>query len=102
MLAGFQPVWDAQEQAWVERLSVALPVEPWSDLFGRRSARQMRDFKNKLTSLCTALDAAAGDLDPHDACTRLRQVYREDFPVPARSATAKTHLPAIASSSSGA
>jgi hypothetical protein len=102
MLADFAPVWDAQEQAWVDRLTVTLPVEPWSDLFGRMSARQMRNFKDKLTSLRTALDATTVDLDPHDACTRLERAFGDDFPIPTRSATAKIHVPAIASSSSGA
>ena len=102
MLSRFQSVWDHDQQEWVQRLAVPLPVEPRNDLCARMSNKQMAEFKAKLEALCDALDAAAQEVDPVEACKTLRGVFGRDFPVPEKEATAKHHRPAFASSSSSA
>lgn len=102
LLGRFSPVWDPAEQAWVQRLVVRLPVEPWNDLFERMTAKQMDNFRAKLTVLLDALDAAAGAVDPVKACTTLKGVFGRDFPIPEKEETAKHHARAIASSSNSA
>ncbi len=94
--------WDEAEQKSVRRLVVTLPVEPGNDLFERMTNCQMEDFEQRLKDLLEALDAAAVEVDPVDACERLQRVFGEAFPVPSQEETAKRHLPAIVSSSSSA
>jgi hypothetical protein len=98
----FTPAWDKEEGEWVRRLVVMLPVEPWSDLFGRMSNRHMEALEDKLQKLLEALDAADAEIDPHEACKKLKAVFGDDFPVPPKEETAKRHAPAIVSSSSSA
>lgn len=102
MLGRFVSVWDSDEQQWVRRLSVTLPVEPWNDLFEQMTNRQMATFEDKLATLLAALDAAADEIGPEEACKQLQKVFGDDFPVPQKEETAKRHVPAIVSSSSSA
>jgi hypothetical protein len=102
ILNRFSLVWDENEQQWVRRLVVELPVEPWNDLFAKMTNAQMEDFEAKLKTLKAALDGAAESADPTDACEQLRSVFGDDFPVPPREETAKKHAPAIVSSSNSA
>lgn len=102
LLARFADHWDANEQQYVRRLHVTLPVEPQADLFERMSPKQMVDFEQRLKALLDALDAAAGDIEPIDACKRLQKVFGPDFPIPEKQETAKKHAPAVVSSSSSA
>ncbi len=99
----FGYAWDADEQKLVQRLVVKLPVEPYGDLFGRMTSQQMGDFEDKLKKLLKALDAAADEVDPVEACKKLKKVFGQDFPVPAPEETAKRYSsPAIVSSSHSA
>ncbi len=102
ILACFIETWSAEEQRWVRRLKVILPVEPWNDLFEQMTNRQMERFEEKLKKLLEALDQAAEDVDPVEACKRLRKVFGPAFPVPEKQETAKQHGRAIVSSSSSA
>ncbi|MGH2530927.1 MAG: cyclic GMP-AMP synthase DncV-like nucleotidyltransferase [Thermomicrobiales bacterium] len=86
----------------IRRLSVKLPVEPYTDLFARMSDKQMVEFEDKLKRLRDALDAASSVVDPVEACQELQKVFGKDFPVPAPEDTARRHAPAIVSSSSSA
>jgi len=101
-LAKFQDKWDPETQTWARRLTVTLPVEPWNDLFVRMTNAQMADFEGKLKTLLAALEAAARTVDPVEACTVLRQVFGQDFPIPPREETAKRQSRAIISSSNSA
>jgi hypothetical protein len=98
----FRADWDPHEHRLIPRISVTVPAEPWDDPFRRMSGQQMERFHAKLQELHDALDAAAADVDPIDACKRMRKVFGSDFPVPEKRDTARTHRPAIASSSSSA
>ena len=98
----FPYIWDDAEQKSVRRLAVTLPVEPNNDLFERMTNCQMEDFEQRLKDLLEALDAAAVEVDPVDACEHLQHVFGGDFPVPSKEETAKRHAPAIVSSSSSA
>jgi len=102
ILARFRPVWSDDEQKVTRRLTVALPVEPWSDLCGRMTAKQMEQLEGKLQILRDALDNAAKEVDPVEACKTLRKVFGADFPIPDKGDTAKKHAPAIVSSSNSA
>jgi len=101
-LSRFAYVWDNAEQKSVRRLAVTLPVEPWNNLFERMTNCQMEDFEHRLKDLLEALDAAAVEVDPVDACQHLQGVFGADFPVPSKEETAKMLAPAIVSSSSSA
>ena len=102
ILGRFTWVWDNDEQKLVQRLSITLPVEPWSDLFAQMTNRQMGEFEEKLEALLEALDAADRSVDPVEACETLQAVFGPDFPVPKREETGKRHRPAIVSSSNSA
>jgi hypothetical protein len=102
VLANFQLVYDEDEKAYVERLIVKLPIEPWKDVFDRMTARQMRILKDKMTVLKDALVYAEGVADTRAACERLQTVFGEDFPVPEKQETASAHPPAITSSGNSA
>jgi hypothetical protein len=102
VLTRFIMVYDENEQRYVERLVVLLPVEPGNDLFERMTAKQMADFKVKLTTLRDALVYADGVSDPVAACERLRQVFGSEFPVPNKSDTATSQPRAITSSGNSA
>jgi hypothetical protein len=99
ILGRFISVWDSNEQQWVRRLNVTLPVEPWNDLFEQMTNHQMATFEDKLKTLQEALDAAANEIAPEEACKKLQKVFGDDFPIPEKTETAKRHLPAIVSSS---
>ncbi len=102
MLNRFASVWDENEQQFVRRLVVRLPIEPCTDLFARMTANQMAVFETKLTELKEALVYAEGVADPTAACERLQLVFGPDFPVPEKKDTATTHPPAISSSGNSA
>jgi len=87
---------------WVCRLAVRLPVEPWNDLFERMTNKQMAAFEEKLKALKDALDDAADEADPVEACETLRKQFGDDFPVPEKSETAQKRSRAIVSSSESA
>jgi hypothetical protein len=102
ILSRFENVWDQTLGRVVRRLRIQMPVEPWKDLLIRLTGRQMEDFEEKLGKLRDALDKAATETDPVEACKELRKVFGPDFPVPERKDTAKKHAPAVASSSHSA
>ncbi|MEX2375641.1 MAG: nucleotidyltransferase [Dehalococcoidia bacterium] len=98
----FTQEWDAEQEKFVKRLKVTLPVEPYNDLFARMTQRQMEEFEKKLERLLEALNYAVDEVDPHDACKELCRVFGDDFPVPDKSDTAKRHSAAIVSTSGSA
>ena len=100
MLGGFSLVY--RDDEWASRLKANLPNRPYSDVFDKMTNKQMVTFKDKLTKLRDALEAAQDEVDPTDACAGLRKVFGDDFPVPEKKATARVVTPAIASSSSAA
>lgn len=103
LLSRFRQVWDSEQEAYVWRLSVTLPVEPWSDVFEKMTNPQMGDFKSKLENLLEALEFADNVVDPVAACEKLRKVFGNDFPVPARKDTGKkTSSAAVVGSSRAA
>lgn len=85
-----------------ERLKVYLPVEPYSELFEKMTENQMANLKEKLNCLLEALDSAAAEVDPHEACKTLSKVFGEDFPVPDKPETGDKKGPAIATASASA
>lgn len=103
LLGRFASVWDAEQQEWVQRLKVSLPVEPWNDLFEQMTNRQMGEFQEKLQRLDDALASAIEAVDPVEGCEILRSVFGRDFPVPDKHETAKKHAaPAVIGSSRSA
>ena len=72
-------------QSFQPRLQVQLPVSPHSDLCAMMSDGQMRDFKDRLQTLCDALTTAQAEIDPHLACRVLRGQFGDDFPLPDKS-----------------
>jgi hypothetical protein len=69
-LTRFALVYDENEQLFVRRLVVKLPVEPENDLFARMTAVQMAAFEEKLSKLKEALVYAEGVSNPTAACER--------------------------------
>jgi hypothetical protein len=101
-LGRFISTWDPEEEKLVRRLTATLPMEPFNDVFEQMTNRQMESFEDKLKRLKEALDFASDAVDPYDACKELRKQFGDDFPVPEKKETAKTHAPAIATSASNA
>jgi len=101
LLNQFTSIYSAEEQRFVDRLVVTLPVAPKSDLMAKMTDKQMEAFKAKLEELKAELAAADGDALPEDACKRMRGQFGPDFPVPAASETArKVEAPYISTGSS--
>lgn len=100
MLSGFTLVY--RDDEWADRLAITLPTRPYSDVLDKMTNNQMATFKSKLEGLRDALVFAQDEVDPTDACEKLRKVFGGDFPVPTRKSTARVTSPAIASSSSAA
>ncbi len=91
-----------QEDGMHERLKVMLPVEPFTDLMAKRTAAQMKNFKEKLESLRDALRDAYNEDLPEDACKLLKKQFGDDFKVPEKAETAKAVAPAVISTGNSA
>lgn len=91
-----------QDDGWHMRLKVPLPVEPYNDLMAKRTAAQMKDFKERVESLRDALQKAFDEDLPEDACKVLKNQFGEDFKVPAKAETAKAVAPAVISTGTSA
>lgn len=85
-----------------QRLKVLLPVAPYSDLMAKRTAAQMKTFKEKLESLSDALRDAYNEELPEDACKLLKKQFGDDFKVPEKSETAKAVTAAVISTGNSA
>ena len=85
-----------------DRLRVYLPVEPYSELFGKMTENQMANFKDELETLLEALDSAASEVDPVKACESLKKVFGDDFPVPEKPDTGEKKSRAISTASASA
>lgn len=88
MLAKFGIIWF--ESAIADRLRVELPVTPKNDLMEKLTNAQMATFKERLIVLRDELVAAEKEALPEEACKRLQKLFGDDFPVPAKSETAKS------------
>ena len=88
MLAKFGITWF--ESAIADRLRVELPVTPKNDLMEKLTNAQMATFKERLIVLRDELVAAEKEALPEEACKRLQKLFSDDFPVPAKSETAKS------------
>src|SRR5690606_6303139 len=69
------------------RLSVELPVTPWSDVMKWMSKAQMICFKEKMEALRDALSDAYDEDLPEDACNLLNKQFGDDFKIPAKPDT---------------
>lgn len=102
MINNFQPQYSFEDEKWVERLHINLPTEPGNDLFEKMTNKQMADFKTKLEDLKTALKDTQDEVDIHEACKILKDVFGEDFPVPPKDETGQKKSQAFISSSASA
>ena len=91
-----------QDDGWHMRLKVPLPVEPYNDLMAKRTAAQMKDFKERLEALRDALQKAHDEELPEDACKVLKKQFGDDFKVPEKAETAKAVAPAVISTGTSA
>lgn len=89
MLARFQGAWKS-DGTRIYRLSVQIPVEPWTDIFARMSDGQMTKFHERLTQLKERLNEVTLEPDPVKACKLMREDFGDEFPVPEKSSTAST------------
>jgi hypothetical protein len=91
-----------EEDGWHQRLKVPLPVEPYTDLMEKRTAAQMKEFKERLESLRDSLKKAYDEELPEDACKVLRKQFGDAFKVPEKAETAKVLPPAVISTGNSA
>lgn len=101
MLNNFRSVYD-EEEKFVERLVVTMPIEPHNDLLKKMSNNNMVEFKNKLTILKEQLDKAYDEIDPVVACEHLNKVFGEDFVVPEKNENAIHKKQAVTGNLEGA
>lgn len=102
MLNNFRSVYDEEEEKFVERLVVTMPIEPHNDLLKKMSNNNMVEFKNKLTTLKEQLDKAYDEIDPVVACEHLNKVFGEDFVVPEKKENAIHKKQAVTGNLEGA
>lgn len=91
-----------QDDGMHERLKVMLPVEPFTDLTAKRTAAQMKNFKERLESLRDALRDAYDEELPEDACKILEKQFGDDFKIPEKADTAKAVARAVISTGNSA
>lgn len=91
-----------QDDGMHERLKVMLPVEPFTDLTAKRTAAQMKNFKERLESLRDALRDAYDEELPEDACKILKKQFGDDFKIPEKAETAKAVARAVISTGNSA
>jgi hypothetical protein len=85
------------------RLVAKKPTGNREDLFARLSDDDMKDLKSWMSKVADALEFAGSTADPVKACTRLQEVFGDEFPVPEATDTARpSKAPAIVTSSSSA
>ena len=63
------------------QIKVTLPVEPYNDLFEKMTNFQMISMKTQLTNLQDTLILASQEPFTYNACTSLRRVFGNDFPI---------------------
>ena len=63
------------------QISVQLPVQPYNNLFEKMTNIQMISMKIELMNLQSALIAASNEPFTYNACTNLRKVFGNDFPI---------------------
>ena len=64
------------------RVSVALPVQPWRDIFDGSSLETGTQLRNKLTNLKEKLEQAEAEPDVREQCKILNKLFGSDFVVP--------------------
>jgi hypothetical protein len=72
-----------------QRLTVMLPVAPYSDLMGWMTEGQMSTVKSKFEVLRNVLEEALQEDLPEDACKVLNKQFGDDFAIPEKAATAR-------------
>jgi hypothetical protein len=85
-----------------KRITTALPVPPYNDLFEKMTDDQCQTFKEKLERLKKSLVDAEAETDPHEACKILRKEFGDDFPVPDKQETGQQRRKALAGTSESA
>lgn len=91
-----------EDGGWHWRLKVLLPVAPNTDLMAKRTAVQMKDFKERLEALRDALQDAYDEELPEEACKVLNKQFGDDFKIPEKAETAKAVAPAVISTGNSA
>ena len=65
------------------------------------SDNYMTDFKEKIDSLVTDLEAVKNETDEVEQCKKLSKIFGDDFPVPEKKSAAKqqmNYIPSVSSS----
>jgi hypothetical protein len=87
ILSQFQ--WASVDGSTYQRLTVSLPVAPYSDLMGWMTEGQMSTVKSKFEVLRDALQEALDEDLPEDACKVLNKQFGDAFTVPEKASTAR-------------
>lgn len=94
--------WTSADGSNHQRLSVTLPVTPYSDLMGWMTEGQMSTVMSKFEVLRDSLQEALDEDLPEDACKVLNNQFGDDFTVPEKAATARTVVPPVISTGNSA
>jgi hypothetical protein len=87
--SSFQNKYDENNEL-KKNISIALPVEPYKDVYYKITLSQLDDFYNKIEALLEALEAAYAEDSEHEASKILRKVFGKDFPLVEDSKQSKT------------
>lgn len=102
MISEFKTIYDENEEKYVERLVVTMPIEPNNDLLNKMSNNSILDFKDKLQKLNENLDKAYEEIDPVKACEYLNKSFGDDFEIPEKENTAEYKKQAYIGNTEGA
>lgn len=94
--------WTSADGGNHRRLSVSLPVVPYTDLMGWMTEGQMSTVHSKFEVLRKALQDALDEDLPEDACVILKRQFGDDFDVPEKAATARAVVPPVISTGNSA
>ncbi|MFB2706985.1 SMODS domain-containing nucleotidyltransferase [Marinobacter shengliensis] len=78
------------------RVKVALPVNPWRDIFDGSSVNTGTQLFNKLSRLRKKVDQALAENDEIKQCRILNEVFGDEFQVPDQKNESKTRKAAFA------
>jgi hypothetical protein len=66
----------------LDNIAVKLPVKPNNNLFDKMTNKQMKDYKERLSTFKVTLDLAVKEKTIEDACYAIWQEFGDDFPTP--------------------
>lgn len=77
----FSSKYDSDSEVWKESISVALPVQPYKNVYYKMSLTQQDNFYNKICDLLELLEDVDAEESDYEASKLLQKIFGTDFPL---------------------